>query len=90
MARDVQRIKAISAIGPSRLQIVWQDAATDQVDLSDWIKTSGAILSPLLDLMVFARAAVITHGAAVTWDNGEGDLSIDAHHLSRIAEQQRS
>ena len=90
MAREIQRIKAISVIGPSRLQIVWQDVVTDQVDLSDWIKTGGATLTPLLDPMVFARAAAANHGAAVTWDNGEGDLSIDAHHLSLLANEQRN
>ncbi|MBN9598029.1 MAG: DUF2442 domain-containing protein [Afipia sp.] len=87
MARHVQKIKAVSVIGPSRLQIVWQDAATDQVDLSDWIKTGGETLAPLLDRKMFAKAAVANHGAAVTWDEGEGDLSIDAHHLSLIGEQ---
>lgn len=90
MARDIQRIKTISVIGPPRLQIVWQNAATDQVDLSHWIKTGGETLAPLLDPKVFAKAVVADYGAAVTWDGSEGDLSIDVHHLSLIANEQRN
>lgn len=91
MAKDIQRIEIVSVVGPQRLSIVWQGAAaTDEIDLSRWIASGGETLAPLLDPKIFPRAAVTDHGGAVSWDDGQGDLSIDAHHLSLIAEQQRS
>ena len=42
------------------------------------------VLAPLRDATTFARAAVGDYGAAVTWDNGEGDLAIDAYHLKAM------
>lgn len=91
MNGETPRIETVSVVGPQQLLIVWQNVPlADEIDLSHWIKTGGETLAPLLDPKVFARAAVGNYGAAVIWDNGEGDLSIDAHHLSRIAEQQKS
>ena len=47
------------------------------------------MLAPLLDPEFFAAARTAEHGAAVTWDDGEGDLAIDAVHLEQLAAEQR-
>ncbi|TDR94277.1 hypothetical protein [Enterovirga rhinocerotis] len=69
--------------------IVWPDGGKRKaVDLDGWIATGGEILAPLNRREVFERAAVGEHGASVTWDAGEGDLSIDAFHLEQITREQ--
>ena len=91
MSGDMPRIETVSVVGPSRLRIVWRSSpVAAEIDLSRWISTGGPTLTPLRDPEAFAKAAVADHGAAVTWDSGAGDLSIDAPHLSLIAKAQRN
>lgn len=93
METKLPRIQAVRAWGagdPAQVSVTWTGRAdAETVDLAGWIATGGDILAPLADPRVFARAAVSEHGAGVTWDGNEGDLAIDALHLSRIAAAQR-
>ena len=88
MTGDMPRISKVSVTGPGRLQILWRGSASAQeADLSQWIATGGEILAPLLEPAVFARAGVSNYGSAISWDDGAGDLSIDAVHLQRIIDK---
>lgn len=80
------RIEAVKVVAPGKLQIRWRDAKSSEViDLSHWIASGGNMLASLLDPKAFAKATTSSYGAAVTWDDGQGDLSIDAVHLRRLA-----
>ncbi|GAA3849546.1 hypothetical protein AFIC_001030 [[Pseudomonas] carboxydohydrogena] len=84
------RIMKVEARTPTGLFVRFKGSvALHSVDLAGWIKTGGDILSPLRDPQVFAHVSVGDHGAAVTWDDGEGDLSIDAVHLKMIVDEQK-
>jgi hypothetical protein len=90
MEKELARIETVTVEGPSTLRIRWRGKrATDVVNLSGWIATGGDILASLRDLAVFSRAAITNYGAAVGWDDGEGDLAIDAVHLSMLIEEQK-
>jgi hypothetical protein len=90
MNNELLRIDAVTASAPTTLRIRWRGKRiADAVNLGGWIATGGNILAPLRDPQVFGRAAVSNYGAAVTWDDGEGDLSIDALHLSKLAQEQK-
>lgn len=86
--KELPRIEAVTADGPSSLRIRWRGKrAADVVNLAGWIATGDELLAPLKDPAVFARAKIGSHGAAVEWD--DGDLAIDAMHLRMIADEQR-
>lgn len=88
MSSGMPRIKTVSVVGPMRLLVIWRGAAdANDIDLSHWIATGGDTLAPLSDPKMFLKAAAFDNGAAVSWDRGEGDLSIDAVHLRAIAER---
>ena len=90
MDKELPRIENVTVDGPLTLRIRWRGKrVTDTVNLSGWIATGGDILAPLRDPRVFARVEISSYGAAVTWDHGEGDLSIDAVHLSKLAQEQK-
>jgi hypothetical protein len=85
MISDLPCIEAVSVVGPATIRVVWRGGASpDEVDLSGWIAAGGETLAPLRDPKTFARAALSDHGAAVSWDDGTGELSIDAFHLKRL------
>ena len=88
MIQDI-RISRVEVIGPSLLSVVNDAIHRDKADLGGWVATGGGILAPLRDPEVFALAGISDHGATVTWDDGEGDLSIDATHLKMIADEQK-
>jgi hypothetical protein len=89
LEKELPRVQTATVEGPSTLRIRWRGRkATDVVNLSGWIATGGDILAPLRDGSVFSRAAVINYGAAVGWDH-EDELSIDALHLRKLAEEQK-
>lgn len=89
MNATLPKIQSVTVIGSSALQIHWDGCSVlDRVELSEWIATGGDILAPLREAEIFARAARSDHGAAVSWDRGEGDLSIDAFHLKQLIGRQ--
>lgn len=94
MAMKTPRIERLEIGEGTQLGIVWKNVTfpdgrrTKIVDLDGWIATGGDILAPLKHPDVFRRASIGEYGAAVTWDDGEGDLSIDAIHLERITREQ--
>ncbi|MGY4306411.1 hypothetical protein ACVIJ6_003654 [Bradyrhizobium sp. USDA 4369] len=84
------RIDKVEVAGPTDLRIVWRgESAAERVELAGWIATGGSILSALNDPATFAKASIGDFGASVAWDDGEGDLAIDAVHLKKIAEAQK-
>lgn len=85
---DMPRIDAVSATGATSLAVRWRGGGESTVDLAGWLARPNPVLGPLCDPAVFARAAVTAHGSAVTWDDDEGDLAIDAVHLRLIADEQ--
>lgn len=84
------RIATAEVVGSTTLHITWIGGARSAVDLADSILSGGDTLAPLRDPALFSLAEVGDTGAAVTWDGGEGDLSIDAVHLSRLSGQSAS
>lgn len=90
MEKELARIEAVTVEKPSTLRIRWRGKRVGNVvNLSGWIATGGDVLAPLGDPKVFSRAAIANYGAAVSWDDGEGDLAIDALHLSKLIEEQK-
>lgn len=86
MIATIGRIDDVAVLGGMQVLVRWRDeTASLHVDLAGWIGTGGAVLAPLKRPEIFARAVVGDYGASLTWDGGEGDLSIDAHHLRQIA-----
>lgn len=89
MATGIPRIEKVRTQGFGVVRIKWRGrAAFDAVNLTGWIATGGKTLKPLLNPGVFANVRVINYGAAIGWDD-EGDLAIDALHLSRLAAEQK-
>lgn len=90
MDTELPRIDGLKVDAPMTLRIRWRGKrVADVVNMSGWIATGGDILAPLSDPEVFSRAVISNYGAAVTWDDGEGDLAIDALHLSKLAQEQK-
>ncbi|EKS34340.1 hypothetical protein HMPREF9695_04250 [Afipia broomeae ATCC 49717] len=85
MNDKLPRIQSVTVVGPTTLRIHWRvRGVADDVNLSEWIASGGDTLAPLNDAEVFAKAAVSNFGAAVSWDDGSGDLSIDAVQMKRL------
>ncbi|MGN6284515.1 MAG: hypothetical protein ACTHM2_05125 [Afipia sp.] len=85
MSSGLPRIAAVSVIAPTTLRVQWRGLSqTNDVDLSQWIIAGGTTLAPLCDPDVFAKAALSDYGSAVSWDEGKGDLSVDAAHLRQM------
>lgn len=90
MTYNLPRIDAVSVPAPMTLRIRWIGSPqTDDIDLTGWIAMGGDLLEQLKSRTVFERAKITGWGTAVSWDRGEGDLSIDAVHLARLANEQR-
>jgi hypothetical protein len=90
MEQKLLRIEKVETHAPTALFVKFKgDKAKTPVDLAGWIATGGDILAPLGDSKLFAMAKLSDFGAAVSWDGGEGDLSIDAVHLKKLADEQR-
>jgi hypothetical protein len=88
METELSRIETVAWLGAHQLEIGWKDGHTDRVDLAGWVKTGGEILKPLALVENFKGARVGDYGASVDWDQ-DGDLAIDAFHVSQIAQLQR-
>jgi hypothetical protein len=88
-AAAMPRISKVKAVGPSKVTVTWKDGGTDHVELVGWISTGGDVLARLRDPKVFRTAHVGLYGAMVAWSDDE-DLAIDALHLKRIADEQRT
>lgn len=90
MTKKLPRIAKVAAVGDRTLEIVWSGSKlVSTVSLAGWIATGRPLLDPLLDARTFARCRVIDYGAAVSWDShDDGDLAVDAYHLSLIADAQ--
>jgi len=75
----------VEAAGPTDLRVTWRGKrAAERVELAGWVATGGDILAALSDPAVFAKASVGDYGSSVKWDDGEGDLAIDAIHLKKL------
>ena len=85
---DMPRIQSVTVTGPASIRIGWRNGAQSLIDLAGWVGRGNRHLAPLTDPAVFARAGVGAYGGNVTWDGDEGELAIDAYHLSMIAEEQ--
>ncbi|MEH2471156.1 hypothetical protein V1281_007657 [Nitrobacteraceae bacterium AZCC 2161] len=89
MDKDI-RIETVKATGPTSLRVIWRGKrAAEGVELAGWIATGGSILAALSDPTTFAKASIGDFGSSVTWDDGEGDLAIDAIHLKKLADEQK-
>ncbi len=86
---ELPRIKSIAPQGMSRLQITWADGRKNLVDLTGWIARGRTDLAVLKNADRFATAEVVDWGATVQWPPEGDDLTIDAHHLALLAEEQR-
>jgi DNA-binding transcriptional regulator YiaG len=87
---ELPRIEAVSVPAPHMLRVRWRGQRTaDDVNLAGWVATGGDVLALLKSPDAFQSAAIGDYGASVTWDNGDGDLAIDAVHLKRLAEEQK-
>lgn len=84
------RIKEVKPIGVPVVRL-WLKGKRDyrDVNLAGWIATGGERLEALHGMNVFQGVTVGDYGAAITWDRGEGDLSIDAIHLMKLWEEQQ-
>lgn len=82
------RIESVTVTGPTALGIRWRAGHFDRIDLAGWIASGDDHLAPLAKPDVFARAALDEYGSAVVW-GGDGDLAIDALHLSLLSDAQR-
>lgn len=89
MDKDI-RIEKVEVTGPTDLRVTWRGKrAAERVELVGWVATGGDTLAALSDPAVFAKASIGDYGSSVTWDDGEGDLAIDAIHLKKLAEEQK-
>lgn len=89
LPRNIARIATIEPAPPSTLIVRWRDGKQTRVDLADWIATGGALLAPLREPALFATARTGLYGASIVWGEEDGDLAIDAFHLSLIAAKQQ-
>lgn len=88
MMQDVAHIQAVTVTGSSRLAVTWGDGSVSDVDLAGWIARGGRRFAALGNALVFAGAKVGLYGGNVTWDDDEGDLTIDSEHLRMLADHQ--
>jgi hypothetical protein len=90
MDQKLLRIEKVEVRTPTGVSVRFRgEKAPTRIELAGWIATGGDILAPLRDPQVFAKAGVSDFGAAMSWDGGEGDLSIDAVHLKKLADEQK-
>lgn len=89
MTTKLPRLTSVVPDGPTTVTVTWDNGDVDSINLSGWIGTGGDLLAPLWDEAVFGTVRLGDYGASVDWGDNGGDLSIDAVHLSRIAEEQR-
>jgi DNA-binding transcriptional regulator YiaG len=90
MEQKLVRIEKVEARTPTALLVTFRgERKKTPVELAGWIATGGESLAPLRNADLFAKVKPSDFGAAVSWDDGEGDLSIDAVHLKKLADEQR-
>jgi DNA-binding XRE family transcriptional regulator len=82
---EIPNIAAVAVLAPNLIDVTWTTGRSDRIDLTGWIATGGSILAPLADPAVFATARVDEYGCGIAWGDDD-DLTIDAFHLSTIAE----
>lgn len=90
MAENLPRIDKVTASTGNVVLVKFKGrVASEKIDLGGWIVTGGPVLAPLRKREIFIQVSVINWGAALSWDKGEGDLSIDAVHLKKIGDEQK-
>lgn len=85
MSKDHFRLTAVEALPDYRLRLTYADDQTFEVDLSDWINTTKALVA-LKDMALFAQAKVGFAGHHVDWIEDELDLAAD--NLRNLAIEQ--
>ncbi len=83
------RIKRVAPQGGAQLRILWADGRQNLVDLTGWIARGRPDLAALQDPQRFAVVEIVDWGATLQWPPEEDDLTIDAHHLALLADEQR-
>ena len=89
MTTDMPRIAAVSAESDTALRVTWKGGGEDVIELAGWIARASPVLAPLRDPSLFRQPQLIAYGSAVGWGDPDGDLGIDALHLSLLAAEQR-
>lgn len=95
MAKDTKQIPRIAEIWPDpgamAIKVIWKNSVRkpDYVVLLGWIASGGELLAPLREASTFGTARVINYGSAVGWAEDD-DLTIDAVHLAKLADEQRA
>lgn len=95
MAKDTKQLPRIAEVWPDpsavAIKIVWKNNVRkpDYVVLLGWIASGGELLAPLREAATFGTAKVINDGSAVGWAEDD-DLTIDAVHLAKLADEQRA
>ena len=84
-ALDMPRIAAVSAETDTALRVAWKGGGEDVIELAGWLARGGPRLSDLREPAVFRMPTPVHYGTAVGWGDPDGDLAIDAYHLSLIA-----
>lgn len=95
MMKGTKQLPRIEDVWPDpagmAVKIVWQRKARkpDYVVLLGWIASGGELLASLRNAATFATAKVINYGGAIGWADND-DLTIDAVHLAKLADEQRA
>lgn len=85
MSRDHFQLTAVQALPESRLRLTYADGQSFEVDLREWIASS-AVLRPLADPALFAKARLGFGARSVDWVEDEVDLGSD--NLRNLAVEQ--
>lgn len=94
MAKDMKQLPRIADVWPDpeamAIKVVWKNKVRkpDYIVLLGWIASGAELLMPLRDPRVFGTAKVINYGSAIGWADND-DLTIDAVHLAKLADEQR-
>lgn len=89
MTQDMPRIDVVSAETDTALRVTWKGGGEDVIELAGWLARLSEPLAALKTPAVFREPILTSYGAAVAWGDPDGDLAIDAYHLSLIAAEQR-
>jgi hypothetical protein len=90
MTQALPRIAAVSAVSDTALHVSWKGGGEDVIELAGWIARGSPILEPLKEPALFRKPGLTDYDAVVFWGDENGDLGIDAYHLSLLAEEQRA
>lgn len=90
MIQALPRIAAVSAMSDTALHVSWKGGGEDVIELAGWITRGSPILEPLKKPALFRKPELTDYDAVVFWGDEDGDLAIEAYHLSLLAEEQRA